>query len=185
MPPPQVHVFTPCQIARGPDEIRGQPGSLVFIYSRYTDPEGNRWFVRPGHVGHEQMTNTHGMLQALFGPDAGQIAQQVVSIGDVYSDTGHGYPAPTGERREIWDWYSIRGLAKRENLFGRSGRLDCRRVVMLWGTPSGWEAMLIEVLGHLGIGSGSDALVVVLNLAQYEARLFIPPVRPGDHDRHV
>ena len=126
------------------------------------------------------MTNTHGMLQALFGPDAARIAEQVVSIGEVYRDTGHGYPAPTGERREIWDWYTIRRLARRENLFGRSGTLDCRRVVMLWGEPPGWEAMLIEVLGHLGIGSGSDALVVVLNVAQYEARLFIP-----DRDRAI
>ncbi len=179
MPPPEVHFFAPRQIARGPDEIRGQPGSLVFIYTRYYDPEGNRWFARPGHVGHEQMTNTHGMLQALFGSDAARIAVQVVSIGEVYSDTGHGYPAPTGESREIWDWYTIRRLARRENLFGRSGTLDCRRVVMLWGTPPGWEAMLIEVLGHMGIGSESDALVVVLNVAQYEGRLFIPPVGTG------
>ena len=93
MPPPEVYVLAPRQIARGPDEIRGQPGSLVFIYSRYTDPEGNRWFVRPGHVGHEQMTNSLGLLQAHFGPDAGRIAGQVVSIYEVYSDAGHGYPA--------------------------------------------------------------------------------------------
>jgi hypothetical protein len=112
------------------------------------------------------MTNSHGMLQALFGSDAGQVAEEVVSIGEVYRDTGHGYPAPTGERREVWDWYSIRRLARRANLFGRSGTLDCRRVVMLWGTPPGWEAMLIEVLGHLGIGLGSDALIVVLNIAR-------------------
>jgi hypothetical protein len=48
MPPPEVHVFTARQITLGPDEIRGQVGSHAFIYTRYPDPEGNRWFVKPG-----------------------------------------------------------------------------------------------------------------------------------------
>ena len=50
---------------------------------------------------------------------------------------------------------------------------------MLWGDPPGWEAMLIEVLGRLGIGSGSDALIVVRDVSQYEARLFLSPIRTG------
>ena len=83
MPPPEIHVFQPRQIALGPDEIRGQVGSHAFIYTRYPDPEGNRWFVQPGYVGHEQMTNTHGMLRAFFGPSAGEVAEQVVSFGEV------------------------------------------------------------------------------------------------------
>jgi hypothetical protein len=55
-------------IAQGPDEIKGQIGSLDFIYTKYPDPEGNRWFVHPGYVGNKEMTNSHGVLQALFGP---------------------------------------------------------------------------------------------------------------------
>src|SRR4051812_25084570 len=103
---PDVHVFTTRRSARGPDEIRDQPGSLAFIYTLYPDPEGDRWFVRPGHVGHERKTNTHGMLQVLFGRDAGRGAEQVVSIGQEYSDAGHGHPAPTGRTREVWDRYT-------------------------------------------------------------------------------
>jgi hypothetical protein len=178
MPPPEIHVFTNRQIALGPDEIRGQVGSLAFIYSVYPDPEGNRWFVQPGYVGHETMTNTHGMLQAFFGAKAGEIATQVVSICEVYAKDGQGQYASTGQKREIWDWRTIRLLAKRENLFGRSGTLAGHRVVMLWGDPPGWEAMLVVVLGHLGIGRESEALVVLGNLAQYEARDFLPPIEP-------
>src|SRR4051794_39696277 len=147
MPPPEFHVFTTRQIARGPDEIRGQVGSSAFIYTRYPDPEGNRWFVRPGYVGHEEMTNTHGMLRAFFGPKAGEVAEQVVSMGEVYSMGGLGHFAPTGEKKEVWDWRTIRLLARRENLFGRSGMLGGRQVVMLWGAPPGWEEMLVEVMG--------------------------------------
>src|SRR4051812_43118041 len=147
MPPPEIAAFEPGMIARGPDEIRGQVGSLAFIYTRYPDPDGNRWFARPGHVGHEEMTNTPGMLQALFGSRADAVSKQVVSVGDVYSADGRGYHAPTGARREVWDWWTIRLLARRENLFGRSGSVRGRRAIMLWGDPPGWEAMLVAVLG--------------------------------------
>ncbi len=51
MPPSEIQVFTSRQIAQGPDEIRGQVGSLAFIYTKYPDPEGNRWFVQPGTSG--------------------------------------------------------------------------------------------------------------------------------------
>jgi hypothetical protein len=173
MPPPEVHVFTPRQIALGPDEIRGQVGSLAFIYTRYPDPEGNRWFVRPGYVGHEQMTNTHGMLRAFFGPKAGEVAEQVVTVGEVYSKDGRGHFIPTGDKREVWDWRTIRLLAKRENLFGRAGTLRGRQVVMLWGDPPGWIAMLVVVLGHLGVGRESETILVVENARQYWARDFL------------
>jgi hypothetical protein len=170
MPPPEIHVFQPRQIALGPDEIRGQVGSLAFIYTKYADPEGNQWFVQPGYVGHEAMTNTHGMLQAFFGEKAGEVAGQVVSLGEVYSKDEQGHFAPSGEKKEVWDWRTIRMLAKRENLFGRSGALAGHRVVMLWGDPPGWEAMLVEVLGHLGIGLESEAVVVLGNNMQYWTR---------------
>jgi hypothetical protein len=173
MPPPEVHVFTPRQIALGPDEIRGQVGSLAFIYTKYPDPEGSRWFVQPGYIGHESMTNTHGMLRAFFGPRAGEVAEQVVSVGEVYSMDGGVYYAPTGEKKEVWDWRLIRLLAKRENLFGRSGMLGGRQVVMLWGDPPGWEALLVVILGHLGIGRESEALVVMGNARQYWAKAFL------------
>jgi hypothetical protein len=173
MPPVEIHVFSPQQISRGPDEIRGQPGSLAFIYTRYPDPDGNRWFVQPGYVGHEQMTNTPAMLQALFGPEAEVVYRQVVTISEVYTHDVRGHHAPSGETREVWDWYTIRRLAKRENLFGRSGVLCGRRVVMLWGDPPGWEAMLVEVLGQLGIGPDSEAVVVVGNGRQYWAGDFL------------
>ena len=173
MPPVEIHVFEPGMIARGPDEIRGQVGSFAFIYTRYPDPEGNRWFVRPGHVGHEQMTNTQGMLVALFGSRAGEFAEQVVTLGEVYAPDKRGYFAPTGVGREIWDWRTIRLLAKRENLFGRSGILQGRQVVMLWGDPPGWEAMLIVLLGHLGLGGEDDVVIVVGDARQFWAKDFI------------
>jgi hypothetical protein len=173
MPPPEIDVFTLRQIALGPDEIRGQVGSWAFVYTKNTDPEGNRWFVQPGYVGHEQMTNTHGMLQAFFGPKAGVVAGQVVSIGEVYAKDGQGQYASTGAKKEIWDWRTIRLLAKRENLFGRSGTLAGHRVVMLWGDPPGWEAMLIEVLRLLGIGREDEVLVIVGNAHQFVAGDFM------------
>lgn len=172
MPPAEVRVFEPHLIARGPDEIRGQVGSVAFLYTRYPDPEGNRWFARPGHVGHEEMTNSRGMLQALFGPEADDVYRRVVTIGDVYAKGGDGFFAPTDEKREDWDWRTIRLLARGENLFGRAGVLGGRRVVMLWGDPPGWEGWLVEVLGHLGIGPGSGAVVVVGNDRQYGVSQF-------------
>jgi hypothetical protein len=173
MPLTAVHIFEAHQIARGPDEIRGQPGSLAFIYTRYADLEGDHWFVQPGSVGHEEMTNTRGMLLALFGPDAETVAEQVISIGDVNEDLGFGNHIPTGAKRENWDWYEIRRHARRENLFGRSGNLVGRQVVMLWGGPPGWESMLIKVLGHLGVERSSEVLIVVGNVRQYRARDFL------------
>jgi hypothetical protein len=173
MPPPEVHVFQPRQIARGPDEIRGSVGSYAFIYTKFPDPESNHWFVQPGFVGHEQMTNTRGMLQAFFGPEVNAVYEQVVSIGEVYSIDGGGCHAPTGEKKEVWDWRKIRLLAKQENLFGRSGVLYGRQVVMLWGDPPGWEAMLVEVLGHLGIEVKNEVIVVVANQWQFMARDFL------------
>src|ERR1700722_15370104 len=113
------------------------------------------------------------MLRALFGPDAEKVAEQVISIGDVYEDVGYGNHIPTGGKRENWDWYEIRRLAGRENLFGRSGTLVDRQVVMLWGDPPGWEAMLIKVVGHLGVERGSEVLIVVGNVRQYRAMDFL------------
>ena len=181
MPPPEIHVFEPRLIARGPDEIRGQTGSYAFIYTNFSDPDGNHWFVQPGHVGHEQMTNTQGMLQSLFGPEADAVYVRVVSIGDVYSQDKHGRFTPTGEKREDWDWRTIRLLAKRENLFGRSGTLGGRQVVMLWGDPPGWEAMLVVVLGNLGIGVDSETVVVMGSARQFMARGFLPPIENQSH----
>ena len=117
-----------------------------------------------------------GMLQALFGPQAEAVHEQVVSIGDVYETDEHGHYVPTGEKREDWDWHSIRRLAKQENLFGRAGTLGGRQVVMLWGAPRGWEAMLIEVLRHLAIGALDEAVVTVGNDRQYRATDFFLPL---------
>jgi hypothetical protein len=127
------------------------------------------------------MTNSHGMLQAFFGPRAGEVAEQVVSIGEVYSIDGGVYYAPTGEKKEVWDWRTIRLLAKKENLFGRSGVLYGRPVVMLWGDPPGWEAMLVVVLRHLGIMQGERTIVVVMNSRQYWARDFYMIGSLSDH----
>lgn len=176
MPPSEIHVFKPYSIARGPDEIRGQTGSFAFIYSKHPDPEGNRWFVQPGYIGHETMTNTRGMLQAMFGAGADSVYEQVVTIGDEHEKDKTGFYAPTGTKREVWDWRTIRLLAKRENLFGRSGRLAGREVVMLWGDPPSWEEMLVEVLGRLGIGSGSEVIVVVGYDRQYWAKDFLASI---------
>src|SRR3954447_15422326 len=175
MPPPEVQIFTPRQFARGPDEIRGQVGSLAFIYTRYPDPDGNRWFVRPGYVGHEEMTNTHGMLQALFGPEADRVAEQVVTAGEVFRKDDRGHYAPTGEKKEVWDWFTIRQLARRENLFGRAGVPCGRRFVMLWPGCETREAMLVDVLRLLGIGPESEAVVVLGATGLYLARDFLDP----------
>src|ERR1700722_6239422 len=99
MPPPEVQVFDPRLIAHGPDAIRGQVDSFAFIFTKYADSQGNRWFVRPGYIGHEEMTNSLGMLQALFGPDADAVYGQVVSVGDVYEKDERGFYAPTGTKR--------------------------------------------------------------------------------------
>lgn len=178
--PQEVQVFDTSLIRRGPDEIRGQVGSLAFIFTKHSDPDGNRWFAQPGFVGHEKMTNTPAMLRAFFGPEADEMYRKVVTIGDVFALDERGQYAPTGEEREVWDWYTIRQLAKRENLFGRAGTLCGRRVVMLWGNPPAWEAMLIAVLGHLGIGPESETVVVVGNSAQYRARDFLATNPGGD-----
>jgi hypothetical protein len=106
------------------------------------------------------------MLRALFGPDAKRVAEQVITVGDAYEEDGR----PTGEKREIWDWHTIRLLSRGTNLYGRAGTLHGYPVVMLWGDPPGWEAMLVEA--HLGIGRGSGATVVVGNTRQYMARDF-------------
>jgi hypothetical protein len=172
VPPPEIHVFEPQLIRRGPDEIRGQVDSLAFIFTKYPDPGGNRWFVRPGFVGHERMTNSPGMLQALFGPEPDVVAEQVVTVGDVYTQNERGHFIPTGQKREVYDWYEIRRRSKRANLYGRAGKLNNRDVVMLWPGTDGWETMLVEVLNHLGIGPESEAVVVVGNSAQYMARDF-------------
>jgi hypothetical protein len=44
---------------------------------------------------------------------------------------------------------------------------------MLWGDPPGWEAMVIKVLGNLGIGKGCEVVIVVGNVRQYGARDFL------------
>lgn len=177
--PQQVTIFTLREITRGPDEIRGEPGSLAFIYTKYQDPDGNRWFVQPGFIGHEEMTNSHAMLRALFGPEAGRIAGEVVTVGEVYLIDERGHHAPTGEKTENFDWWLIRQLAKRENLFGRAGTLGGHEVVMLWRVVPGWEAMLAEVLRLLGIGPVSEVVVMVGNDRQYWAREFLAE-EPGD-----
>src|SRR4051794_18986088 len=113
------------------------------------------------------MTNTPEMLRGLFGPEADAVYEQVVSVGDLFGLDDHGHYVPTGEKRLDWDWRTIRLLAKRENLFGRAGKLCNREVIMLWGDPPGWETMLVEVLGHLGIGPERETVVVVGNDRQY------------------
>ena len=59
----------------------------------------------------------------------------MAELRDVYGKDGRGFPAPTGEKRWEYDYYEVRRLAKRENLFGRSGTVQGRKVVMLWGGP--------------------------------------------------
>ena len=81
MPPPEVQVFTPRQIARGPDEIRGQPGSLVFIYTCYPDPEGNRWFVQPGLKGTVAAMSIETLTCKL--DIRGRVIELIAAIADV------------------------------------------------------------------------------------------------------
>jgi hypothetical protein len=169
MPTPQSQpIIPPASLTRGPDAIRGS--GYAFIYTKYADPRGNHWFIQPGHVGHETMTNTPGMLQALFGPKAKEVAEEVVELRDVYCNDSKGFSAPTGEKKEVYDYQTIRRLAKRENLFGRAGVLNYRNVVMLWGAPENWQAMLAEVLKLLNVTPNT---VITVGTDQFLASDFL------------
>ena len=166
--PPNQTILPPSALFKGPDALRGS--GYAFIYTKYADPQGHRWFLKPGHVGHETMTNSPFMLQALFGPDAQAVTKKVVELRDVYGTDARGFPAPTGEKREEYDYHEIRRLAKRENLFGRSGTLQGRAVVMLWGAPENWQAMLVEVLRLL---RATPDTVVTVGTSQFLAGDFL------------
>jgi hypothetical protein len=96
--PPERNIIPLEALVRGPDAIRGS--GQAFIYTKYTDPQGHRWFIQPGHIGHETITNSRDMLQALFGPRATEVALDVITIGDVYGKDDRGFPKATGEKSE-------------------------------------------------------------------------------------
>jgi hypothetical protein len=165
METPQEHKSIPATLlVKGPDAIRGS--GYAFIYTKYPDPEGNRWFIQPGYIGHESMTNTKEMLIAMFGGEAPEVAAEVITVRDVYDG-----PKASGKTREEYDYVEIRRLAKRENIFGRCGELGGRNVVMLWGAPENWQAMLVDVLRLLK--STPDTVVTVGSTNQFLAGDFL------------
>lgn len=152
-------------LTRGPDILRGQ--GVAFIVTRYPDPSGRKWFVQPGTVGHEEMTDSPEMLQALFGPKWTEIADQVSESRPVYVDVGGKY-APSGKVKITYDYPLIRRLAKKDNLFGRAGHLDGKPVVMLWNPCENWQNMALEAVKKLNLDG--DTIVTVGSSDQYLAR---------------
>jgi hypothetical protein len=189
--PEKFQPFPLSMLQQGPDVIRGS--GTAFLLTRYLDPDGHRWFTWDGKVGHEQVTNSPGMLQALFGPKAAEITEEVVTRRPVYRRTPRGHYEETGETREVYDYHEIRRLAIQENLFGRYGTLGGRPVVMLWRAPKGWRDMTRQVLQHLN--APPETVVVVGTQDQFPASDFLggdlpppppppPPSSPED-DEHL
>ena len=168
--PPEVSPIPAHLLARGPDAIRG--GGLAFIVTKYPDPDGHRWFSQPGSVGHEEMTNSLGMLQALFGPRWQEVADEVVTMRDEYVSVPGGNK-PSGKKLETWDYFGVRRQARKDNLFGRAGTLSGHKVVMLWNPANGWQDLLREALDYLGVQPGDGTVVTVGDRNQFMADSFL------------
>jgi hypothetical protein len=61
---PQTNFLRPGELCRGPDIFRpgtagwlGDTTAKTFIYTKYTDQTGNRWFCEPCPVGHESRSH--------------------------------------------------------------------------------------------------------------------------------
>ena len=183
MTPTPVTVIPMHMLSRGPDHIRGT--GIAFIMTKYADPSGSRWFAKDGSIGHEMMTSSPEMLQALFGPRAKEVADEVITMRDVYGKDAMGYPAPTGEKKTNYDYHEIRRMAKKDNLFGRYGKILIHPVVMLWNAPNNWQSLLTETLHHLKVTPDSNTVVTVGASDQFMAKDFLGGDYDNALDQHV
>jgi hypothetical protein len=100
------------------------------------------------------------VLPALFGPNYRIVTAPAQYTRVVYGDRD---PA-SGTLPEVGavddhDAFELRRFALVENLLGRFGYYRGVPAVMLWNTPHGWEDMLAEVIGKLGVPD--DGVVTV------------------------
>lgn len=143
--------LTPLELSRGPDLLRpgsstGHLGSgrVAFIYTRYADDQGRRFFAEPATTGHESMITQPNVMQALFGPDLPAVLAEVSYAQD-------------GKTR--LDHLEIRGRSRDFNLYGRYGTVRGRPVLMLWSRSEGWEDMALKVVALLNVPG--DAILAV------------------------
>lgn len=160
-----VEILPRAAYTNGPDAIRGS--GHAFIYTKYPDPEGKHWFLYPGYMGHESLTNTPEMLQALFGPRWKEVYNDVVELRDEYVKTPKGYE-PSGKKVEQYDYQIIRRMAKRENLFGRSGTLRNQPVLMIWNPCENWQQMTIKAFELLNMPP--QTIVTVGDREQFQVK---------------
>jgi hypothetical protein len=75
--PEQKQFLSGFQMARGPDLFRGNPSTEAFVYTKHPDKDGNRYFSRPGNVGHEAFITEPEIVEAIFGPELDQPSPEV------------------------------------------------------------------------------------------------------------
>ncbi|MBX9579363.1 MAG: hypothetical protein K2X87_03565 [Gemmataceae bacterium] len=173
---PQTDFLREGERAAGPDLFRlgargwcGDPAARTFIYTRFADPAGTRWFCEACTVGHEHLITRPGVLAALFGPDLGAVLAEATYRRPVYRTdpatgfvaVGPGGPEVVGHEADI-DHIEVRRRSRGTNLFGRAGHVRGRHVVRLWLANQGWEDMLTAALPL--VGAGPDTLVTLPGL---------------------
>lgn len=163
---PPTDFLRPGELSRGPDIFRpgtagwvGDTTAKTFVYAKYPDPTGNRWFREPCSVGHEHIITRPNVLAALFGPDLETVLAKVTYQKPVYRTdpatgfvaTGPDGPVVLGHESAI-DHIEVRRLSRDTNLYGRAGHLRGRHVVRLWLACEGWPGLLDAALPLLGAG---------------------------------
>lgn len=166
--------LTPLELSRGPDLLRpgsstGHLGSgrVAFIYTRYADGQGRRFFAEPATTGHESMITQPDVLQALFGPDLPVVLAEV---------------SYTQDGKTFLDHIEIRGRSRDSNLFGRYGTVRGRPVLMIWSRSQGWEDMALQVIALLNVPG--EAILAVGTEEIGTVKDFTECTAPGeDHTR--
>jgi hypothetical protein len=72
-----------------------------------------------------------------------------------------------------WSWESVRKLSRSKALYGRSGKIEQREVIMLWMSFPGWENLLTDMLQELKVPADSEMVVTVGVSSQFMARDFV------------
>jgi hypothetical protein len=92
------------------------------------------------------MITEENVLQALFGPDLGQVIDSI-TISRKPEETPH------------YDHIEIRRRSRETSLYGRYGTIRGRPVLMLWHLNDGWEPMLNDVITLLQVSD--DTILTV------------------------
>lgn len=129
-------------LQKGPDlfypgsrtqKTHGGIGLKTFIYTKYPDSKGNRYFEAPASKQHIAMiTENPDILKALFGDKLKKVMPDITY---------------TVDGKERIDPYNVRALTIEDNIFGRTGYYGSHSVVMFWNV-SNWN-MALEALKHL------------------------------------